>query len=218
MANDIRLLQNLKEIEEPFGAKQVGSSAMAYKRNPMRCERITALSRFVLSLASSPMMTASEQWFERTLDDSANKRIVIPEAFLAVDGILEILINVLDGLVVYPKVVAAHVQAELPFMATENILMAGVKAGGSRQGLHEKIRVYSHEAAAQVKQLGKTNDLIERLKADSDFAKIDLKAVLDPKLYIGRCPEQVNEFIKEQVAPIRRKYKKALNQKVELNV
>jgi len=218
IANDIRLLANLKEMEEPFGKNQVGSSAMAYKRNPMRCERITALSRFVLSLASSPMMTASEQWFERTLDDSANKRIVIPEAFLAVDGILEILINVLDGLVVYPKVVAAHVQAELPFMATENILMAGVKAGGSRQDLHEKIRQHSHDAAAQVKQLGKTNDLIERLKNDPDFANIDLKAVLDPKLYIGRCPEQVNEFIKEQVAPIRRKYKKALNQKVELNV
>ena len=218
IANDIRLLANLKEMEEPFGKNQVGSSAMAYKRNPMRCERITALSRFVLSLASSPMMTASEQWFERTLDDSANKRIVIPEAFLAVDGILEILINVLDGLVVYPKVVAAHVKAELPFMATENILMAGVKAGGSRQDLHEKIRQRSHEAAAQVKQLGKSNDLIERLKADPEFAKIDLKAVLDPKLYIGRCPQQVDEFIKEQVAPIRRKYKKALNQKVELNV
>ncbi len=218
IANDIRLLANLKEMEEPFGKNQVGSSAMAYKRNPMRCERITALSRFVISLASSPLMTASEQWFERTLDDSANKRIVIPEAFLAVDGILEILINVLDGLVVYPKVVAAHVQAELPFMATENILMAGVKAGGSRQDLHEKIRQHSHDAAAQVKQLGKPNDLIERLKADPDFNEIDLKAVLDPKLYIGRCTQQVDEFVKEQVTPIRRKYKKALNQKVELNV
>lgn len=218
LANDIRLLANLKEMEEPFGKNQVGSSAMAYKRNPMRCERTTALSRFVLSLASSPLMTASEQWFERTLDDSANKRIVIPEAFLAVDGILEILINVLDGLVVYPKVIGARVQAELPFMATENILMAGVKAGGSRQDLHEKIRQHSHEASAQVKQLGKPNDLIDRLGADPDFAKIDLKAVLDPKLYIGRCPEQVDEFIKEQVTPIRRRYRKALNQKVELNV
>ena len=218
IANDIRLLANLKEMEEPFGKNQVGSSAMAYKRNPMRSERVTALSRFVISLASSPLMTASEQWFERTLDDSANKRIVIPEAFLAVDGILEILINVLDGLVVYPRVVAAHVQAELPFMATENILMAGVKAGGSRQDLHEKIRVYSHEAAAQVKQLGKANDLIERLQADPDFAKIDLKAVLDPKLYIGRCAQQVDEFVKEQVAPVRRRHRKALNQKVELNV
>ena len=191
---------------------------MAYKRNPMRCERVTALSRFVLSLASSPLMTASEQWFERTLDDSANKRIVIPEAFLAVDGILEILINVLDGLVVYPKVIGARVQAELPFMATENILMAGVKAGGSRQDLHEKIRQHSHDAAAQVKQLGKSNDLMARLSADPDFAKINLKAVLDPKLYIGRCVQQVDEFIKEQVTPIRRRHRKALNQKVELNV
>lgn len=218
LCNDIRLLANLKEMEEPFAKTQVGSSAMAYKRNPMRSERTTALSRFVMSLASSPMMTAAEQWFERTLDDSANKRIVIPEAFLATDGILEILTNVLDGLVVYPKVIEAHVQAELPFMATENILMAGVKAGGSRQDLHEKIRQHSHEAAAQVKQHGRPNDLIERLKADSDFDAVDLKAVLDPTLYIGRCPEQVDDFVTEIVTPIRRKYRKALNRKVELNV
>lgn len=218
ICNDIRLLANLKEIEEPFAKTQIGSSAMAYKRNPMRCERTTSLSRFVLSLASSPLMTAAEQWLERTLDDSANRRIVIPEAFLAVDGILEILVNVLDGLVVYPRVIGARVQAELPFMATENILMAGVKAGGSRQDLHERIRQHAQDAAAQVKQLGEANDLIERLKTDPAFAQIDLKAVLDPKLYIGRCPEQVSEFVAEVVAPIRRKYRKALNRKVELNV
>ena len=163
-------------------------------------------------------MTASEQWFERTLDDSANRRIVIPEAFLAVDGILEILINVLDGLVVYPKVIGARIAAELPFMATENIMMAGVQAGGNRQELHEKIRQKSHEAAAQVKQYGKANDLIERLQKDPAFAKVDMKKVMNPKEYIGRCPEQVNEFIAEIVTPIRRKYRKALNRKVELNV
>lgn len=216
--NDMRLLANLKEMEEPFGKKQVGSSAMAYKRNPMRCERMTALSRFVLSLASSPAMTASEQWFERTLDDSANRRIVIPEAFLAVDGILEILTNVLDGLVVYPKVIAAHVASELPFMATENILMAAVKAGGDRQQLHEKIRQHSVAAAAQVKQEGKANDLIERLKGDASLAKVDFRKVLSPRDYIGRCPEQVDEFVREVVTPIRRKYRKQLNRKVELNV
>ncbi len=216
--NDIRLLANLKEIEEPFEKSQVGSSAMAYKRNPMRCERVTALSRFVLSLASSPPMTASEQWFERTLDDSANRRIVIPEAFLAVDGILEILINVLDGLVVYPKVIAAHVAAELPFMATENILMVVVKAGGSRQKLHEKIRRHSHAAAEQVKKLGKPNDLIVRLKGDLAFAKVNFAKVLNPKDYIGRAPQQVDEFVRDVVAPIRRKYRKELGRKVKLNV
>ena len=218
LCNDLRLLANLKEVEEPFEKSQVGSSAMAYKRNPMRSERVTALSRFVLSLASSPQMTASEQWFERTLDDSANKRVVIPEAFLAIDGILEILINVLDGLVVYPKVIAWRVAAELPFMATENILMAAVRAGGDRQQLHEKIRQYSHAAAAQVKQLGRHNDLIDRLKSDKAFAKINFKTVLNPKGYIGRAPQQVDEFIKEVVTPIRRKYRNELNRKVELNV
>ena len=218
LCNDLRLLANLKEVEEPFEKSQVGSSAMAYKRNPMRCERVTALSRFVLSLATSPQMTASEQWFERTLDDSANKRIVMPEAFLAVDGILEILINVLDGLVVYPKVIEAQVTAELPFMATENILMAAVKAGGDRQQLHEKIRQHSHAAASQVKNLGKANDLIERLKNDTAFSEIDLKKVLQPKSYVGRAPEQVDEFLKDIVSPIRRKYRKELKRKVELNV
>ena len=216
--NDARLLANLKEIEEPFEKTQIGSSSMAYKRNPMRCERATALSRFVLSLASSPQMTASEQWLERTLDDSANRRVVIPEAFLAVDGILQILINVTGALVVYPKVIAARIAAELPFMATENILMAGVKAGGNRQELHEKIRLHSHAAAAQVKRSGKPNDLIGRLKADIAFSKIDFKKVLDPKSYVGRAPQQVDEFLRDIVAPIRRKYRKELSRKVELNV
>ena len=218
LCNDLRLSANLKEIEEPFEKSQVGSSAMPYKRNPMRCERITALSRFVLSLATSPPMTASEQWFERTLDDSANRRIVIPEAFLAVDGILQILINVLDGLVVYPKVIESHVAAELPFMATENILMAAVKAGGNRQELHERIRLHSQAAAAQVKKFGRGNDLIGRLSADSAFSKVDFDKVLAPKNYVGRAPKQVDEFIKSTVEPIRRRYRKVLNKKVNLMV
>ena len=218
LCNDIRLLANLKEIEEPFEKSQVGSSAMAYKRNPMRCERVTALSRLVLSLATSPSMTAAEQWFERTLDDSANRRVVIPEAFLAVDGILQVLVNVLDGLVVYPKVIAAHVEAELPFMATENILMAAVKAGGNRQKLHEKIRQHSLAAAAQVKKFGRKNDLVDRFKKDPAFANLDFEKVLNPKHYIGRAPQQVDEFIAEIAAPVRTKYRKELNQKVELNV
>ncbi|MGD0571448.1 MAG: adenylosuccinate lyase [Sedimentisphaerales bacterium] len=218
LCTDLRLLANLKEIEEPFEKSQVGSSAMAYKRNPMRCERVTALSRFVLSLATSPAMTASQQWFERTLDDSANRRLVIPEAFLAVDGILEILTNVLDGLVVYPRVIASHVAAELPFMATENILMAAVKAGGNRQLVHEKIRRHSHEAAAQVKQLGESNDLINRLKADAAFAKVDFAKVLNSKDYVGLAPHQVDNFIKQVVTPAIRKYKQQLNRKVDLHV
>jgi adenylosuccinate lyase len=218
MCNDIRLLANLKEIEEPFEKSQIGSSAMAYKRNPMRCERTTALSRLVLSLASSPAMTASEQWLERTLDDSANRRVVMAESFLATDGILEILINVAGGLVVYPNVIAAHVEAELPFMATENILMAGVQAGGNRQEFHEKIRVHSQAAAAQVKEHGKPNDLINRLKADDAFARVDFDKVLDATAYVGRAPQQVDEFIDEHIAPIRKKYKTQLNKKVDLKV
>lgn len=216
--NDIRLLANLKEIEEPFEKSQVGSSTMAYKRNPMRCERTTSLSRLVLSLATSPPMTASEQWFERTLDDSANRRVVIPEAFLATDGILEILINVLEGLVVYPRVIASRVEAELPFMASENIMMAGVKAGGNRQDLHERIRLHSHAAAAQVKNFGKPNDLISRLKADMAFRKVDFERVLRPENYIGRAPKQVDEFLAMVVMPIRKKYHSAINKKVELDV
>jgi len=216
--NDIRLLCNLKEIEEPFEKTQVGSSAMAYKRNPMRCERMTGLAKLVLSLGTSPAMTASEQWFERTLDDSANRRVVIPEVFLAVDGILEILINVTAGLVVYPKVIAVRVAAELPFMATENILMAAVKAGADRQQLHEKIRVHSQAAAEQIKKFGKHNDLIERLKADKAFSRVDFRKILDPKDYIGRAPQQVDEFIKEVVTPVRRKYRGELNKEVKLQV
>jgi adenylosuccinate lyase len=218
VCNDIRLLANLKEMEEPFEKSQIGSSAMAYKRNPMRCERVTALSRLVLSLATSPPMTASEQWLERTLDDSANRRVSIPEVFLAIDGILQILINVFDGLVVYPKVIEARVAAELPFMATENILMAGVQAGGSRQELHEKIRLHSHAAAAEVKKFGRPNDLIGRLQADVGFADIDFGKVLDPKAYIGRAPQQVDEFIRRVVTPVRKRYADELNRKVELNV
>jgi adenylosuccinate lyase len=218
MCNDIRLLANLKEIEEPFEKSQIGSSAMAYKRNPMRCERATSLSRLVLSLATSPQMTASEQWLERSLDDSANRRVVIPEAFLAVDGILQILINVAGGLVIYPKVIAAHVAAELPFMASENILMAAVKAGGNRQELHEKIRLHSQAAAVQVKKFGRPNDLINRLRADISFNKINFEKVLEPGKYIGRAPQQVDEFIRDVVTPIRRKYRKELNRKVELKV
>jgi len=218
LCNDLRLLANLKEIEEPFEESQVGSSAMPYKRNPMRCERVTALARFVLSLAINPPQTASEQWFERTLDDSANRRIVLPEAFLAVDGILQTLINVLDGLVVYPNVIAAHVAAELPFMATENILMVAVKAGGNRQELHRKINLHSQAAAAQVKRFGRPNDLIGRLRADISFAKVDFEKVLNPKDYIGRAPQQVDEFIRNIVTPIRRKYRKELDRKVDLQV
>jgi adenylosuccinate lyase len=218
MCNDIRLLASLKEIEEPFEKSQIGSSAMAYKRNPMRCERVTGLARLVLSLSTSPAMTASEQWLERTLDDSSNRRVSLTEAFLATDGILEILINVASGLVVYPKTIAAHIRAELPFMATEEILMAGVSAGGNRQHLHERIRVHSHAAAAQVKTLGKENDLIVRLQSDPAFAKVNLKAALDPKRYLGRAPQQTDEFIAAAVAPIRRKYKNQLNKKVELKV
>jgi len=218
LCNDLRLLAHQKEIEEPFEKSQVGSSAMAYKRNPMRAERATALSRLVLSLSLNPLMTASEQWFERTLDDSANRRVAIPEAFLAVDGILQILINVLDGLVVYPKVIAAHVAAELPFMATENILMAAVKAGGNRQKLHERIRKHAHAAAEQVKKAGRRNDLLDRLKADTAFSKVNFENVMNPKNYIGRAPQQVDEFITGFVTPIRRKYRKQLNKKVELIV
>ncbi|MFA6175803.1 MAG: adenylosuccinate lyase [Phycisphaerae bacterium] len=218
LCNDVRLLANLKEIEEPFEKSQIGSSAMAYKRNPMRCERATALSRFLISLSSSPQMTAAEQWLERTLDDSANRRLVIPEAFLAADGILEILINVAGGLVVYPKVITARINSELPFMATENILMAAVKAGGNRQQLHEKIRVHSHTAAEQVKKFGKSNDLIERLKNDAAFAKVDFRKVLNPADYVGRAPEQVDDFIAEVVKPAIRKYRGQINKKTELKV
>lgn len=217
-ANDIRLLAGMKQIEEPFEAEQVGSSAMAYKRNPMRCERATGLARFVISLASSPLMTAAEQWFERTLDDSSNKRLSVPEPFLAVDGCLQIVINVARGLVVYPKVIDSYVRAELPFMATEEILMAGVRSGGDRQELHELIRKHSLAAAEQVKQHGRPNDLIDRLRKDPAFAKIDLNDLLDPSRFVGRAPQQVDEFIAAVVAPIRAKYADAIGARADLKV
>lgn len=217
-ANDIRLLQNLKEIEEPFEAEQVGSSAMAYKRNPMRCERATGLARLVLSLVQSPLQTAAEQWFERTLDDSSNKRITVPESFLATDAMLRIVANVARGLVVYPKVIASRLLAELPFMATENIMMAAVAAGADRQDIHEHIRRHSQAAARRVKLEGGDNDLIERLRADPAFAKIDLSDTTDPRKFIGRASQQVDEFIRDFVTPIRRRYRNALKRSIELHV
>lgn len=203
-SNDMRLLQSMKEMEEPFEEKQIGSSAMAYKRNPMRCERISSLARYVIVDALNPAITASTQWFERTLDDSANKRISVPEAFLAIDAILNIYINVAGGLVVYPKVILKHVMDELPFMATENIMMEAVKHGGDRQELHEQIRMHSMEAGKRVKVDGESNDLIERIAADPLFGMSleALKAVLEPKNYIGRSPEQVVEFIEDEVRPV----------------
>lgn len=208
-ATDIRLLANRKEVEEPFGKKQIGSSAMAYKRNPMRSERICSLSRFVMSMPINGLMTHSTQWMERTLDDSANRRLSIPQAFLAVDAILELCANVSDGLVVYKKVIEKNLRAELPFMATENILMAAVKKGGNRQDLHEVIRIHSQEAAKAVKEKGLENDLLERLSNDPCFSKVknDFKNILKPELYVGLAPEQVDIFIKEEVNPINRKYK-----------
>ncbi len=217
-SNDIRLLANLKEIEEPFDRQQVGSSAMPYKRNPMRCERATGLARFVLSLVQSPLQTAAEQWFERTLDDSANKRLSVPEAFLATDGMLRLVTNVSRGLLVYPKVIASRLRAELPFMASENILMDASAGGGDRQELHERIRRHAQAAARRVKMEGKENDLIDRLRDDPAFAKVDLEAVTDPKRYIGRAPRQVDEFVKEYVTPIRRRYRKVLKRESELFV
>ncbi|AEY66022.1 adenylosuccinate lyase [Clostridium sp. BNL1100] len=203
-SNDMRLLQSMKEIEEPFEEKQIGSSAMAYKRNPMRCERISSLARYVIVDALNPAITASTQWFERTLDDSANKRISVPEAFLAIDAILNIYINVASGLVVYPKVITKHVLDELPFMATENIMMEAVKRGGDRQELHELIRTHSMEAGKRVKVDGEKNDLIERIAGDARFGMTleELNSVLEPKNYIGRSPEQVVEFIANEVTPI----------------
>jgi len=216
--NDIRLLAHRKEVEEPFASTQVGSSAMAYKRNPMRCERATGLARFLMDVAQSPLHTAAEQWFERTLDDSANKRLAMAESFLAADAVLLIVLNVARGLVVYPKVIAAAVAAELPFMATENVLMAGVKAGGDRQELHERIREHSMAAARQVKEHGRANDLIDRLKGDEAFAKVDIDALLDPAAFIGRAPRQVDEFLAEHVEPVRAKYVDALGQESDLRV
>ena len=202
-ATDIRLLAHRKEVEEPFEKDQVGSSAMAYKRNPMRSERICGLARFVISLQSSTAHTAATQWMERTLDDSANRRLVIPQAFLAVDAILLLYENVAAGLVTYPEVMASHLRDELPFLATENILMAATRAGGDRQDLHERIRRHSQDAAEQVKQHGAANDLLDRLAKDEAFAAVDLDGILDPALYVGRSAEQVDEFLAGVVEPIR---------------
>jgi adenylosuccinate lyase len=217
-ANDIRLLAGMKQMEEPFEAEQVGSSAMAYKRNPMRCERATGLSRFVMSLASSPLQTAAEQWFERTLDDSSNKRLAMPEIFLAIDGCLMIVENVARGLVVYPKTIAAALAAELPFMATEEILMAAVQSGGDRQDLHEKIREASLQSAAGVKMEGKPNDLLTRLGADPAFQKVDFSQVMDANKFTGRAAEQVQHFIKKCVEPCRQRYAKAERTSAELHI
>ncbi len=202
MATDLRILAHLKEIEEPFEEHQIGSSAMAYKRNPMRSERMCSLARFVMSLQSSPAMTAATQWLERTLDDSANRRLVIPQAFLATDACLVLLQNVAQGLVVYPKTIAKNLNEELPFMATESLMMAGVAAGGDRQELHEVIRVHSQAAATRVKQEGLSNDLLDRLAADPAFAGVSVRDVLLPEQYTGRSSQQVHEFLEEVIAPI----------------
>ena len=219
-SNDIRLLQHLKEIEEPFEKSQIGSSAMAYKRNPMRCERMASLADYVMSDVFNPMIVASTQWFERTLDDSANKRLSVPEGFLAVDGILQLYMNVVDGLVVYPKVIEKRLMSELPFMATENIMMDAVKAGGDRQELHERIRELSMEAGKHVKAEGKDNDLLELIAADPAFnLKLeDLQKTMDPHRYVGRSPQQVTDFLKECVAPVLEEYRDQLGEKAEINV
>ena len=217
-ATDLRLLQHRKEVEEPFEKEQIGSSAMAYKRNPMRSERMCALARFVMSLDTSAAATAATQWLERTLDDSANRRLVIPQAFLAAEAVLILYQNIAEAMVVYPKVIGAHLAAELPFMATENILMAAVAAGGDRQDLHERIRRHSQEAAAVVKQEGRPNDLLERLAADPAFAGVDLGAVTDPAQFVGRAPQQVDEFLAEIIGPIRARYAHALAAAAEVEV
>ncbi|MCI8295367.1 MAG: adenylosuccinate lyase [Lachnospiraceae bacterium] len=219
-SNDIRLLQHLKEVEEPFEKDQIGSSAMAYKRNPMRSERIASLSNYVMADVMNPMLVASTQWFERTLDDSANKRLSVPEGFLAVDGILDLYLNVVDGLVVYPKVIEKHMMAELPFMATENIMMDAVKAGGDRQELHERIRTLSMEAGRNVKAEGGENDLLERIAADPAFnlSLEELKKTMDPKRYVGRAPQQVEEFLGEVIDPILEVNKGELGLKAEIKV
>ena len=220
MSNDIRLLQHLKEVEEPFEKSQIGSSAMAYKRNPMRSERIASLSRYVMVDALNPAITSATQWFERTLDDSANKRLSIPEGFLAIDGILDLCLNVVDGLVVYPKVIEKHMMAELPFMATENIMMDAVKAGGDRQELHERIRELSMEAGKTVKVEGKDNNLLELIAADPAFNLTleELQKTMDPKKYVGRAKEQTESFVAKVVAPVLDAHKEMLGMHAEINV
>ena len=220
MSNDIRLLQHLKEVEEPFEKSQIGSSAMAYKRNPMRSERIASLSRYVMIDALNPAITSATQWFERTLDDSANKRLSIPEGFLAIDGILDLCLNVVDGLVVYPKVIEKHMMAELPFMATENIMMDAVKAGGDRQELHERIRELSMEAGRTVKVEGKDNNLLDLIAADPAFNLTieELNKSMEPSRYVGRAKEQTTAFITKVVQPVLDEHKEMLGIKAEINV
>lgn len=219
-SNDIRLLQHLKEVEEPFEKTQIGSSAMAYKRNPMRSERIASLSRYVMADALNPAITSAAQWFERTLDDSANKRLSVPEGFLAVDGILDLCLNVVDGLVVYPKVIEKRLMSELPFMATENIMMDAVKAGGDRQELHEKIRELSMEAGRNVKEKGLDNNLLELIAADPAFnlSEEELKKTMDPSRYTGRAAVQVDAFLKDSVSPLLEANKEVLGMSAEINV
>ncbi len=219
-SNDIRLLQHLKEVEEPFEKGQIGSSAMAYKRNPMRSERIAAISNYIISDCMNPMITAATQWFERTLDDSANKRVSISEAFLALDGVLTLYLNIASGLVVYPKVIEKRLMSELPFMATENVMMDAVKAGGNRQELHEKIRVHSMEAGKRVKEHGEANDLLERIAADPAFGTDleKLQALMDPINYVGRAPQQTEEFLQEVVQPVLDANKDLLGVTAEVNV
>lgn len=219
-SNDIRLLQHLKEVEEPFEKNQIGSSAMAYKRNPMRCERIASLARYIMVDSLNPAITVATQWFERTLDDSANKRISIPEAFLATDAVLNIYLNVASGLVVYPKVIAKRLEKELPFMATENIMMDAVKKGGDRQEIHENIRRHSIEAARRIKVLGEENQLISMIAEDESFGLNleELENILMAEKYIGRAPEQVSEFLDEWVTPILNENKGLLGVEAELKV
>ncbi|XP_029168883.1 adenylosuccinate lyase [Nylanderia fulva] len=220
ICTDIRLLANMKELEEPFESTQIGSSAMPYKRNPMRSERCCSVARHLMTLVNNVLHTAATQWMERTLDDSANRRVTLAEAFLSADAILMTLQNITEGLVVYPKVIAKHVAQELPFMSTENVIMAMVKAGGDRQVCHEKIRVLSHEAGAQVKQHGLDNDLVDRIKKDPYFAPIlsQLDDLLDPATFVGRAPEQVVEFLEEEVHPILKNYEGQESENVELNI
>lgn len=220
MSNDIRLLQHLKEVEEPFEKSQIGSSAMAYKRNPMRSERIASLSRYVMIDALNPAITSATQWFERTLDDSANKRLSVPEGFLAIDGILDLCLNVVDGLVVYPKVIEKRLRSELPFMATENIMMDAVKAGGDRQELHERIRELSMEAGRTVKVEGKDNNLLELIAADPAFNLTleELEKTMEPSRYVGRAKEQTEVFLAKTVQPVLAAHKELLGVTAEINV
>ena len=219
-SNDIRLLQHLKEVEEPFEKSQIGSSAMAYKRNPMRSERIASLSRYVMIDVLNPAITSATQWFERTLDDSANKRLSVAEAFLTIDGVLDLYLNVVDGLVVYEKVITKRLMSELPFMATENIMMDAVKAGGNRQELHEKIRTLSMEAGRNVKERGLENNLLELIAADDEFPMTleELQKTMDPSKYVGRAPSQVVEFMNDVIQPILDENKELLGVKAEINV